>query len=411
MRRLMVALLACGPLACGFAHLNQDAATRPERAMGTGATVMMPGDSPPPLSAYDPYLQDGAQRGSSQSQGRRQGQPTSSAGPATYGGSGSESSSSGPGSSSGSISGQPSRSPEMTMIGGSSGETDDEYTLRDVPLGPLAVLFGYPFWIFGKSLSEEADEAVEQRSLPDPEPMLPEHPSHPQDVAERTRIEHENAEMADQLRRAAAAEPMYTASANSIHAELAALERSLGRATTALPRPQRHADRDADGRTDLWSETAPDGTRREALDENGDGRVDRINSYDAQHRLVKSQEDHDGDGRLETVSHYEDGELKRRYADRDGDGHPDSWTYYEAGEMVRHELDSDGDGLRDLSMIYASGELIREEEDRNADGRPDLVSHYRNGEIVEKAEDTDFDGHPDLRSFYEHGRLVRREVS
>jgi hypothetical protein len=287
-----------------------------------------------------------------------------------------------------------------------------------MPLGPLAVIFGYPFWLFGKTLSEEADQAVDERTLPDPEPKLPQRPSHPQDLAEHARLENENAEMERQLRRAAGSEPMYTASANSIHDELAALERSLGHSSSAAPggatagsRPRHYADRDADGHTDLWSQTAADGTRRETLDENGDGRVDRINSYDAEQRLVKSEEDLDGDGRLETISLYKDGELARRHADRDGDGRPDSWTFYESGEMVRHEIDRDADGQRDLSMIYASGELVREEEDRNGDGRPDLVSHYRNGEVVEKAEDTDFDGHPDLRSFYEHGRLVRREVS
>ncbi|MBW2413017.1 MAG: hypothetical protein JRG76_00785 [Deltaproteobacteria bacterium] len=428
MRRLFISLIACGPLACGFAHVNQDAAQRPDRAMGTGATLMMPGDSPPRLSEYDPYRIDGSEQGSSQSQGQSQGQPaqpTRSAGPATYGGTGSESSNSGPGSSSGSSSGgSPPSGPDMTMIGGSSGESDSEYTLRDMPLGPLAVLFGYPFWIFGKTLSEEADEAVEERSLPDPEPKLKPRPSHPQDVAEQTRLERENAEMAEALRRSARPEPepMYTANSNAIHDELAALERSLGRSPSPAPsrsasgspvtsQPRRHADRDADGRSDVWSETAADGTRRETLDENGDGRVDRVNFYDAEHRLAKSEEDLDGDGRLETVSKYEGGELTRRTADQDGDGRPDSWTHYEAGEMVRHEVDQDRDGLRDLSMIYSSGELVREEQDRNADGRPDLISHYRNGEVIEKAEDTDYDGHPDLRSFYEHGRLVRREVS
>ena len=85
--------------------------------------------------------------------------------------------------------------------------------------------------IFGKTLSEEADEAAEERSMPDPEPELVERSSHPQDVAQRSRTEQENAELAEQLRRQAAPVPLYASASGSIHEELAALERSLGRGT------------------------------------------------------------------------------------------------------------------------------------------------------------------------------------
>lgn len=408
MRRLLLILLACGPLGCGFAHVNEDHATRPERAMGTGATIMMPGDSPPSLSSYDPYATQGSSSSSGESTAPQ------AAAPGSYGGSGTQTSQSGPTSQSGSSSGGSApREPEMTMIGGSSGESDSEQTLRDAPLGPLAVLFGYPFWIFGKTLSEEADQAVDQRSMPSAEPELPERSTHPQDVAQRARMERENAELAEQLSRQA---PVHAAPApsdsDSIHQELAALERSLGRGASAPGvRPRQSADRNADGRPDLWTKTADDGSQRESLDEDRDGRVDRVNSYDAQHRLVRSEEDRDGDGRFETVTEFEAGEMRRRQSDDDGDGRIDSWTFFSAGEMVRHEVDRNADGMKDLSMIYDAGELVREEEDRNNDGRPDLISHYRNGEVVERAEDTDFDGNTDLRSFYEHGRLVKREVS
>jgi hypothetical protein len=401
MPRLLILLLACGPLGCGFAHVNEDHAARPERAMGTGATIMMPGDSPPPLSGYDPYAAPGSSSSSGESNG-----------PQSYGGGGTQTSHNGPGSSTGSSSGTAPRGPEMTMIGGSSGEADTEQTLRDMPLGPLAVLFGYPFWIFGKTLPEEADEAAEERSMPDPEPELVERSRHPQDVAQRSQTERENAELAEQLRRQAPPAPLHASASGSIHDELAALERSLGRGPSVPGVQPRHsADRNADGHPDLWTKTAPDGTQREALDENGDGRVDRINSYDADHRLIRSEEDRDGDGRLETVSLFENGEIRRRQSDDNGDGRTDSWTFFHGGEMVRHEVDRDANGMKDLSLVYDAGELVREEEDRNADGRPDLISHYRNGEVVERAEDTDFDGRTDIRSFYEHGRLVKREVS
>ncbi len=410
MHRLLLLSLLVLPLGCGFSHINRDNASRPERAMGTGARIMLPSDSAPPLSGYNPYDQDQdeEQSGASNSSGNSSG--PQAAAPGSYGGGGTQSSSSGPGGSSGSSSGSPPEGPEMTMIGGTSAETDREERIRDVPLGPLAVLFGYPFWIFGKSVSEEADQAAEERTMPDPKPDLPERSSHPQDVAQRSRMQRENAELAEQLRQQAP--PVAHSAGDSIHDELAALERSLGRGTPQPGvTPRQTADRDADGRADLWSKTAPDGTSREALDENHDGRVDRVLSYDEDHRLVRSEEDRDGDGRFETVSQFESGELHRRQTDDNGDGKTDSWTFFSGGEMVRHEVDRDADGMKDLSMIYSAGELIREEEDRNGDGRPDLISHYRNGEVVERAEDTDYDGRTDLRSFYEHGRLVRREVS
>jgi hypothetical protein len=41
----------------------------------------------------------------------------------------------------------PPRPEQTVMIGGTSAETDASQKVRDVPLGPLAVLFGYPFWI------------------------------------------------------------------------------------------------------------------------------------------------------------------------------------------------------------------------------------------------------------------------
>jgi len=378
--------IAYGPLGCGFAHLNQEQAQRPERA----------GDPAPSLASYDPH---GTGSGSSD-------------------GSGTQSSNSGPRSSSGSSSGNgaPGGS-DLTMISGSKEDNDSEYKLRDAPLGPLAVLFGYPFWIFGKTLGEEADQAVDERKLPSAEPDLPERSAHPQDVVQRRATERENAELADQLRRSAshsASRDPSAAGPSTIGDELAALQRSLGQggairgSTRAAPRA--HVDRDADGRSDLWTERNADGTQRESLDEDGDGRVDRALTYDAEHRLIEAREDRDGDGKLETVTYYEGGAPTRREADLDGDGRVDSWTRFERGEMVRHQLDRDGDGLADLSLVYVTGELVREEEDRNGDGRADLISYYRNGEVVERAEDTDYDGEPDLRSFFEHGRLVRREV-
>lgn len=406
LKRTLVVFGSVGLFGCGFAHVNVDTADKPDRAMGTGATIMMPGDSPPPLTAYDPFGGGAAPSGSAPSQSTGS-SSSSSQNPGTGSGSGTTSSR-------GTPAGR--AEPQLTMIGGATQDRDSEERLRDSPLGPLAILFGYPYWIFGKTLGERADDAAKERKLPPPEPELVERPSHPVDSRQHQRLRRENEELARQLAQSPhvqPAQPLATPrGALSIQDELAALERSMGRGGAVRATAERRGavDRNADGRPDLWSRTDATGAQREALDENHDGRVDRVLHYDAERRLVRSEHDADGDGGLETLSYYENGELSRRTVDSNGDDVPDRWMFYRAGELTRHEIDRNNDGSRDVALFYTGGELVREEEDRDGDGRADLTIHYRNGEIVERSEDTDFDGTPDIRSFYEHGRLVRREL-
>ena len=94
----LTALLSCACVllsACGFAHVNRDSANRPERSTGSAARVILPGEAPPDMS-------------------------------------------------------EPVVTSEPVLIGGGSSESDRSERVRDVPLGPLAVLFGYPFWILGE---------------------------------------------------------------------------------------------------------------------------------------------------------------------------------------------------------------------------------------------------------------------
>src|SRR5262245_61921637 len=116
LRCTAAALIAIPLGACGFAHVNRDTATRPETTTGSAARVVMPGEPMPSMEDENPV-----------------GEPT--------------------------------------MIGGGTQESDSSEKLRDVPLGPITTLFGYPFWIFGKSLSKKADQAAaerDQKGKPDP---------------------------------------------------------------------------------------------------------------------------------------------------------------------------------------------------------------------------------------------------
>lgn len=93
--RCAAAVLIAAPLsACfGFSYVNRDSAQRPERSTGSAARVVMPGEPMPSMESEEPI-----------------GEPQ--------------------------------------MIGGAVAEADASTRQRDVPLGPLATLFGFPFWAF-----------------------------------------------------------------------------------------------------------------------------------------------------------------------------------------------------------------------------------------------------------------------
>jgi hypothetical protein len=301
------------------------------------------------------------------------------------------------------------------MIGGASGELSRSERRRDTPLGPITTIFGYPFWIFGKSLQKKAEQAAEPGGPPPsgaPNPQTP-------DEVERSRLQRENAELQQQLERQAqrrSAPPEDPSIADELASLRAARDRRGLRSQSDRPlsapieRVREAVDRDGDGRPDVWVYGGADGGSRRVLDENGDGQPDQIETYGPDRELLRTEEDLDGDGQAETVTLYEGGQTARRRADTNHDGVTDTWSFYESGELVRHEVDRDGDGFRDLTLQYDAGELIREEQDENGDGRPDIVVRYSQGQISVREEDLDYDGTPDVVSFYENGKLIRKEV-
>lgn len=418
---LALALVSlCG---CGIGYRNAAQEQRPEIITGMGGTVMYPGEPGPamPGSAIGPAgstsssagsTVPGTTSGSSSSTG--QGVPSGSAGGSSAG--------------SGTASGSPSGS-NMTMIGQTTQEASSTNEKKQfLPIGPL---FGYPFWFLGQSLGEKADEAKREQS--EPKAAAPLRTVHTADDAERDRLLRENEALRKELEQRAEPAPAAAPRAApraAIGDELAALERSLNRRGGATPPveaaptatrpllPQQPglgtpeaSDRNGDGRPDEWIYSANGRPVSDALDDDFDGRVDRIRHYDTKGRLVSSDEDLNGDGVMETTSLYEDGQLARRRTDSNGDGQADTWSFYRGDELLRTEIDRNGDGFRDEITVYAHGKIEREEEDRNGDGRPDVVSIYRDGQLAEKREDLDFDGTPDVVSHYANGRLTSREAS
>ncbi len=395
--RIGVAILTSGLLiGCGLGYQNSQIDRRPEQAYGVGATIINPGEASP-ATRMSRGSAGSSQTSNSSSPGQRSGSSTSSG------------------------NAPPPAEEDLTMIGGQSSVVQGTQTSKRGPA--FLPVLGYPFWFLGKSLSKKADRAVEREARKQKGSATPEMPPvETPDDAERARLQQENALLREQLRRSPSASGEAPARRSSIADELAALQRSLpdpltnqtsARAplTRADLSPPETADRNADGRADLWVHTESGGRVRESLDENHDGRVDRVLYYDSKRRLQRSEEDLDGDGVMETVALFRDGHVVRRRTDSDGDGQSDAWSFYRDGELVRHEIDRDGDGFRDLVLSYGGGELIREEEDRDGDGRPDKVTSYRNGEVVTVREDLDHDGVTDVESTYERGKLVRRDLN
>ncbi|HTO52706.1 MAG TPA: hypothetical protein VMR50_04900 [Myxococcota bacterium] len=429
-------LVALFGTACGVGYKNGSQEQRPEIITGMGATVMYPGEAGPamPGSAIGPAGSASSSSGSTVPGTTSGSSNSSGTGVPDNGGSG-YGSHSGSSSSNGSGSGSGGSNPggsNLTMIGQTTEEASNSTETKEfLPIGPL---FGYPFWFLGQSLGDKADDAKKAQMEPKPAAAPPR--TRTADDVERDRLERENEALRKELEQRASAPPVTGSSAPAPHAaigdELAALERSLDRrGGTTTPPPVDAAaparkpllpqepglgapearDRNGDGKPDEWLYTVNGRPVTDALDDDFDGRVDRIQHYDSKGRLVSSDEDLNGDGVMETTSIYEDGQLVRRRTDSNGDGQADTWSFYKDNELLRTEIDKNGDGFRDEVTIYSHGKVEREEEDRNGDGRPDVVTLYRNGQIYEKREDLDFDGMPDVVSHYENGKLTSREAS
>src|SRR5262245_53527718 len=217
----VVGFLLFSLCACGIGYKNGAAEQRPEIITGMGATVMYPGEAGPamPGSAIGPAgststsstsSAPGTTSGSSSSNGT--GVPSGGASGAASGG--------------GSTSGGQAPAPgsNLTMIGQTSEEASSTTeTKQFLPIGPL---FGYPFWIFGQTLGEKADEAKKEQMEPKPAASKP-GPTTPDDV-ERDKLVRENEALRQELERRAQAAPAPAQSAApraAIGDEVAALER------------------------------------------------------------------------------------------------------------------------------------------------------------------------------------------
>ncbi len=113
------------------------------------------------------------------------------------------------------------------------------------------------------------------------------------------------------------------------------------------------------------------------LDRNYDGKIDRIEVYNEEGRVIRIEVDTTNDGKMNEWIYLKDGVRSKAESDVNGDGKPDSFLKYDKkGVVIKSESDTTGDGKVDEWGYYKDGNLTKAEKDTNADGKPDTWIKY-----------------------------------
>lgn len=102
----------------------------------------------------------------------------------------------------------------------------------------------------------------------------------------------------------------------------------------------------------------------EEADRNYDGKSDLWVTYE-KGQIAKQSFDSKFAGKADEFHYYRDGKLKRIERDRNGDGKVDVWEYYVNGRLERMGVDQDLDGRID---VWFRDELARGEQKKSAGG-------------------------------------------
>jgi len=113
-------------------------------------------------------------------------------------------------------------------------------------------------------------------------------------------------------------------------------------------------DENGDGKIDRWEEYNAEGLMtRYALSTKGLG-PDRFVEVDPVTKATTRVEiDGDNDSRRERLEIYTNGRLSRAEIDTDGDGKRDRFQDWSPGFLASEEIDQDGDGRADIRMVHA----------------------------------------------------------
>jgi antitoxin component YwqK of YwqJK toxin-antitoxin module len=123
----------------------------------------------------------------------------------------------------------------------------------------------------------------------------------------------------------------------------------------------------------VWHYNKKGKLRRAELDEDRNGRIERIEYYQGVNRLAKVEE-LTVKGEVRCTWHYDaNGNPQRSEEDTDGDGRLDCQRQYHANGTMEQTIDADENGVPEIRELFnGAGNLISREEDLDGDGVFDL---------------------------------------
>jgi len=107
------------------------------------------------------------------------------------------------------------------------------------------------------------------------------------------------------------------------------------------------------------------------IDTNLDGIKDVVRTFNAKGEAVHEEADRDYDGRTDLWINFVDGRMAEEDIDTNNDGRPDVWKFYVDGQLQRIRRDRNFDGKPDIWEIYTRGRLERVGLDDSFDGHVD----------------------------------------
>ena len=107
------------------------------------------------------------------------------------------------------------------------------------------------------------------------------------------------------------------------------------------------------------------------IDTNLDGIKDVVRTFNQKGEALHEEADRDYDGRVDVWLNFVDGRIAQEDVDTNADGKPDVWKFYTNGQLQRIRRDRNHDGKPDVWEIYAKGRLERMGMDENSDGHVD----------------------------------------
>jgi hypothetical protein len=107
------------------------------------------------------------------------------------------------------------------------------------------------------------------------------------------------------------------------------------------------------------------------IDTNLDGIKDVVRTFNPKGEAAHEEADRDYDGRVDLWINFVDGRLAQEDVDTNRDGKPDVWKFYVDGQLQRIRRDRNFDGKPDIWEIYARGRLERVGLDDSYDGHVD----------------------------------------